>query len=38
MARSSKWRREFESCRKLADQASVPIKEIYAAALRAFPK
>ena len=29
---------EFESCKKLADQASVPIKEIYAAALRAFPK
>jgi pyridinium-3,5-bisthiocarboxylic acid mononucleotide nickel chelatase len=29
---------EFESCKKLADQANVPIKEIYAAAVRAFPK
>jgi hypothetical protein len=28
---------EFESCRKLADQAKVPLKEIYAAALRAIP-
>jgi pyridinium-3,5-bisthiocarboxylic acid mononucleotide nickel chelatase len=28
---------EFESCRKLAEQAKVPLKEIYAAALRAFP-
>jgi uncharacterized protein (TIGR00299 family) protein len=28
---------EFESCKKLADQAGVPIKEIYDAALRAFP-
>ena len=28
---------EFESCKKLADQAGVPIKEVYDAALRAFP-
>jgi uncharacterized protein (TIGR00299 family) protein len=28
---------EFESCKKLADQANVPIKEVYDAALRAFP-
>jgi pyridinium-3,5-bisthiocarboxylic acid mononucleotide nickel chelatase len=28
---------EFESCRKLAEQAKVPLKEIYEAALRAFP-
>jgi hypothetical protein len=28
---------EFESCRKLADAARVPIKEVYDAALRAFP-
>ncbi len=28
---------EFESCKKLADQAGVPIKEIYDTALRAFP-
>ena len=28
---------EFESCRKLAEQAKVPLKEIYDAALRAFP-
>jgi pyridinium-3,5-bisthiocarboxylic acid mononucleotide nickel chelatase len=28
---------EFDSCKKLADQAKVPIKEIYEAALRAFP-
>jgi pyridinium-3,5-bisthiocarboxylic acid mononucleotide nickel chelatase len=28
---------EFESCRKLADQAKVPLKEIYDAALRAAP-
>jgi uncharacterized protein (TIGR00299 family) protein len=28
---------EFESCRKLADQAKVPLKEVYEAALRAFP-
>jgi hypothetical protein len=28
---------EFESCKKLADQAKVPLKEIYEAALRAFP-
>jgi hypothetical protein len=28
---------EFESCKKLAEQAKVPIKEIYEAALRAFP-
>jgi pyridinium-3,5-bisthiocarboxylic acid mononucleotide nickel chelatase len=28
---------EFESCRKLAEQAKVPVKEIYEAALRAFP-
>jgi hypothetical protein len=27
---------EFESCRKLAEQARVPIKEVYDAALRAF--
>jgi uncharacterized protein (TIGR00299 family) protein len=27
---------EFESCKKLADQAKVPIKEVYDAALRAF--
>jgi pyridinium-3,5-bisthiocarboxylic acid mononucleotide nickel chelatase len=28
---------EFESCKKLAEQAGVPIKEVYASALRAFP-
>jgi pyridinium-3,5-bisthiocarboxylic acid mononucleotide nickel chelatase len=28
---------EFESCRKLAEQVQVPVKEIYEAALRAFP-
>ena len=28
---------EFESCQKLAEQANVPIKEIYHAALRAYP-
>ena len=28
---------EFESCRKLAEQAKVPLKEVYEAALRAFP-
>jgi uncharacterized protein (TIGR00299 family) protein len=28
---------EFESCKKLAEQAGVPIKEVYDAALRAFP-
>jgi hypothetical protein len=28
---------EFESCRKLAEQARVPVKQIYDAALRAFP-
>ena len=28
---------EFESCKTLADQAKVPIKEVYEAALRAFP-
>ena len=28
---------EFESCKKLAEQAKVPLKEIYEAALRAFP-
>jgi uncharacterized protein (TIGR00299 family) protein len=28
---------EFESCKKLADQAKVPLKEIYEAALRAIP-
>jgi hypothetical protein len=28
---------EFESCRMLAEQAKVPLKEIYAAALRAIP-
>ena len=28
---------EYESCRKLADQAKVPLKDIYEAALRAFP-
>jgi hypothetical protein len=27
---------EFESCKRLADQAGVPIKEIYDTALRAF--
>jgi uncharacterized protein (TIGR00299 family) protein len=27
---------EFESCRKLAEQARVPVKEVYDAALRAF--
>ncbi len=29
---------EFESCKKLAEQANVPIKEVYEAALRAFPR
>jgi pyridinium-3,5-bisthiocarboxylic acid mononucleotide nickel chelatase len=28
---------EFESCRKLAEQAKLPLKEIYEAALRAIP-
>ena len=28
---------EFESCRKLAEQVKAPLKEIYEAALRAFP-
>jgi pyridinium-3,5-bisthiocarboxylic acid mononucleotide nickel chelatase len=28
---------EFESCKKLAEQAGVPIKEVYDAALRAVP-
>ena len=28
---------EFESCRKLAEQAKVPVKEVYEAALRAVP-
>jgi hypothetical protein len=28
---------EFESCRKLAEQANVPVKEVYEAALRALP-
>jgi uncharacterized protein (TIGR00299 family) protein len=28
---------EFESCKKLAEQANVPIKEVYKAALRALP-
>jgi uncharacterized protein (TIGR00299 family) protein len=28
---------EFESCKKVADQAKVPLKEVYEAALRAFP-
>jgi pyridinium-3,5-bisthiocarboxylic acid mononucleotide nickel chelatase len=28
---------EYESCRKLADEAQVPLKEIYEAAVRAFP-
>jgi len=28
---------EFESCRKLAEQAKVPVKEVYEAALRAIP-
>jgi pyridinium-3,5-bisthiocarboxylic acid mononucleotide nickel chelatase len=28
---------EFESCKKLAGQAKVPLKEIFEAALRAFP-
>lgn len=28
---------EYESCRKLAEQAKVPLKEIYDAALRVFP-
>jgi len=28
---------EFESCRKLAEQAKVPLKEVYEAALRATP-
>ena len=27
---------EFESCKKLAEQAKLPLKEIYEAALRAF--
>jgi uncharacterized protein (TIGR00299 family) protein len=29
---------EFESCKKLAEQAKVPIKEVYEAALRVFPR
>jgi uncharacterized protein (TIGR00299 family) protein len=28
---------EFESCKKLVEQAKVPLKEVYAAALRACP-
>jgi uncharacterized protein (DUF111 family) len=28
---------EFESCKKLADQSKVPLKEVYEAALRALP-
>ncbi|HVM51061.1 MAG TPA: nickel pincer cofactor biosynthesis protein LarC [Candidatus Acidoferrum sp.] len=28
---------EFESCRKLAEQAKVPIKQVYDAAIRALP-
>jgi pyridinium-3,5-bisthiocarboxylic acid mononucleotide nickel chelatase len=28
---------EFESCRTLAEQAAVPVKDVYAAALRAIP-
>jgi pyridinium-3,5-bisthiocarboxylic acid mononucleotide nickel chelatase len=28
---------EFEVCKKLAEQANLPIKEVYEAALRAFP-
>jgi hypothetical protein len=28
---------EFKSCKKLAEQAKVPLKEIYEAALRALP-
>ncbi|MGO8931413.1 MAG: nickel pincer cofactor biosynthesis protein LarC [Limisphaerales bacterium] len=28
---------EFESCKKLAERAEVPIKEVYDAAIRAFP-
>ncbi len=28
---------EFESCKELAEQAKVPIKQVYEAALRAFP-
>jgi uncharacterized protein (DUF111 family) len=28
---------EFESCKSLAEQARVPIKDIYDSALRAFP-
>jgi pyridinium-3,5-bisthiocarboxylic acid mononucleotide nickel chelatase len=28
---------EFESCRKLAEKANVPVKQIYEAAFRAFP-
>jgi uncharacterized protein (DUF111 family) len=28
---------EFESCKKLAEQAKLPLKDIYEAALRAFP-
>jgi len=28
---------EFESCRKVAEQAKVPLKEVYDAARRAFP-
>jgi pyridinium-3,5-bisthiocarboxylic acid mononucleotide nickel chelatase len=27
---------EFESCRKLAEQAKIPLKEIYEAALKAL--
>jgi hypothetical protein len=29
---------EFESCRKLAEQAKVALKEVYEAALRAYPR
>jgi pyridinium-3,5-bisthiocarboxylic acid mononucleotide nickel chelatase len=29
---------EYEACRKLAEQAGIPLKEVYAAALRAIPE
>jgi uncharacterized protein (DUF111 family) len=28
---------EFDSCRKLAEQAKVPVKQVYEAAIRALP-
>ena len=28
---------EYESCKALAERAQVPVKEVYQAALRAFP-